>query len=67
MNGPMNKRLRQSFKGATYDCRLRAWYFNTATDNVAQWTSMYIDKTTNQPAFAVRSTADKRTCLKASN
>ena len=31
---------------------MRAWYSQTAADNEAQWTAMYIDKSTNQPAFA---------------
>lgn len=49
---PATGARRRSFDGQTYDCRGRGWYSDTASTNQAQWTAMYVDKSTNQPAFA---------------
>ena len=46
-------RMRASVSGAPYDCRKRGWYFNTKANLKKQWTSMYVDKTTGSPAFAL--------------
>jgi hypothetical protein len=46
-----------SFDGDPYDCRYRGWYFNTKeaakSEKVKRWTGMYVDRSTNQPAFAL--------------
>ena len=49
---PKTGEMRQSFAGADYDCRGRGWYSNAADSRTSRWSSLYIDKTSKQAAFA---------------
>jgi hypothetical protein len=49
---PKTGELRKSFAGADYDCRGRGWYSNAADSRTSRWSSLYIDKTSKQAAFA---------------
>jgi hypothetical protein len=46
-----------SVDASPYDCRYRSWYFDTKNEakhaGSKRWTSMYIDHSTNNPAFAL--------------
>jgi hypothetical protein len=52
MADPNSGKMVDSWGGAVYDARKRGWYFNTKTQLTSRWSGMYVDRSTNEPAFA---------------
>ena len=53
MADPSSGKRKESFKGTLYDPRKRGWYHNTKQELTMRWSNMYIDRNTNEPAFAL--------------